>query len=365
MKLCLSVSSTWKVDDGLAVVKNASGPKLDKLRKDIIKMFKSHGLSITIEINLAVTDFLDVTFDLLTNKYYPYRKPNNEPLYIDANSNHPPSIVRQLPKMVNRRISEISCNREEFDKCKDTYNNALKKSGHNEKLSYLSDPPKKKQRKRKIIWFNPPFSMNVKTNIGKAFLSLVKKHFPPHHKFSKMFNKNSIKISYCCMKSMGSLIKSHNSRVLNQSNTQQESECNCRKKNDCPLDGKCLTMNTIYEATVHHDTTKKIYYGLAEGSFKTRYNNHTKSLRLRNYEHDTELSCYIWKLKDKDKEFNIDWRIAAKAQPYRCGSRRCELCLTEKVIILTSDPELCMNKRDELVSKCRHQNKYKLKNLKS
>ena len=328
-------------------------------------MFKNHGLAITIEINLSITDFLDVTFDLQSNKYYPYRKPNNEPLYIDAKSNHPPSIVKQLPQMVNQRISEISCNKEEFDKCKDTYNNALTKSGHTEKLSYLNNPPKRKTRKRKVIWFNPPFSMNVKTNIGKMFLALVKKHFPPHHKFSKVFNKNSMKVSYCCMRSVGSAIKSHNSKVLNVSNTEQGRTCSCRKNAPCPLDGKCLTESIVYEATIKHEDTEKVYYGLTEGDFKARYNNHNKSINHRKYQSETELSSYIWDLKDKNIDFSTKWNIAARAQPYVCGSRRCDLCLTEKVIIATSDPNKCINKRDELVSKCRHQNKYKLKNFKS
>ena len=66
-------------DDGLGVVNDANGQKLDRLRKDIIEIFKSEGLSITRETNLIETDFLDVTFNLHTGKYFPYRKPNNDP----------------------------------------------------------------------------------------------------------------------------------------------------------------------------------------------------------------------------------------------------------------------------------------------
>ena len=67
-------------DDGLAVIHNANGPKLDKLRKNIIAAFKNELLSITFETNLAKADFLDVTFNLSAGKYYPYNKPNNAPL---------------------------------------------------------------------------------------------------------------------------------------------------------------------------------------------------------------------------------------------------------------------------------------------
>ena len=77
-------------DDGLAVIENANGPLLDRLRKKIIALFKDEELSITIETNLSVTDFFDVTLDLSRGKYYPYRKPNDKPLYINASSNHIP-----------------------------------------------------------------------------------------------------------------------------------------------------------------------------------------------------------------------------------------------------------------------------------
>ena len=59
-------------DDGLAAINNANGPKLDRIRKDIIVLLKEEGLSITIETNLIETDFLDVTFNLATKKYFPF-----------------------------------------------------------------------------------------------------------------------------------------------------------------------------------------------------------------------------------------------------------------------------------------------------
>jgi hypothetical protein len=101
-------------DDGLAAIRGTSGRKFDKLRKDIIQLFQEEGLRITIESNLTVTDYLDVTLDLLKNKYYPFRKPENKPLYIDAKSNHPQNIIKEFPKMICRRIADLSCNEEEF-----------------------------------------------------------------------------------------------------------------------------------------------------------------------------------------------------------------------------------------------------------
>ena len=113
-------------DDGLAAINNENGPRLDRIRKDIIALFKEEGLSITIDTNLIETDFLDVAFSLATEKYFPFRKANNTLLCMNAFSNHPPTIIKQLSKMINKRISDLSCNKEEFDKVKSTYETTLK-----------------------------------------------------------------------------------------------------------------------------------------------------------------------------------------------------------------------------------------------
>ena len=60
-------------------VNSSSGSVLDRMKEDIISIFKNEGLSMTIETNLAEADFLDVTFNLLTRKYFPFRKINNKP----------------------------------------------------------------------------------------------------------------------------------------------------------------------------------------------------------------------------------------------------------------------------------------------
>ena len=168
-------------DDGLIIVKKANGHTLDSLRKRIIRIFKNEGLKITIEANLTTTDFLDVTLDLNSGKYFPYRKPNDKPIYVNTKSNHPPTILKQIPSMISTRISKLSCDKDEFLKSKPFYDNILKKSGYNEGLTYNpnANKPHKRKRQRKIIWYNPPFSLNVKTNIGRRFLLLLKKTLHP------------------------------------------------------------------------------------------------------------------------------------------------------------------------------------------
>ena len=60
-------------------------------------------------------------------------------------------------------------------------------------------------------------AMRVKTNVGKTFLKLLQRHFPKRHRMYKIFNRNTVKISYCCMRNMESVISSHNKQILNPS----------------------------------------------------------------------------------------------------------------------------------------------------
>ena len=117
-------------DDGLAAIRSTSSPILDKMRKNIIVLFKEEGLTVTIDANLIGTGFLDVTFNLETGKFFPFKKPNNVPLYINIKSNHPWTIIKELPKMINKRLFELSCNKDEFDKVKLLYEKLLQESGY-------------------------------------------------------------------------------------------------------------------------------------------------------------------------------------------------------------------------------------------
>ena len=98
-------------DDGITA-QSLTRKQTDKARKDIIWVFKSCGFGTTIEIMLLQTDFLDVTFDLPSGKNWPYSKPNNEPLYVNAKSNHPPVVIKHLPMNITERLSSISCNKD-------------------------------------------------------------------------------------------------------------------------------------------------------------------------------------------------------------------------------------------------------------
>ena len=123
-----------------------------------------------------------------------------------------------------------------------------------------------------------------------------------------------------------------------------------------------LSGHLVYNASVDRlDTNEtKHYYGTCEKNFKERYNNHTASFRNKNNEKSSKISKYIWEL-DNNIQHNLKWCIAPKARPYVCGRRKCDLCLTEKLTIIKADPESLLNTCDELVSKCRHMNKFTLR----
>ena len=144
----------------------------------------------------------------------------------------------------------------------------------------------------------------------------------------------------------------------------EKRSCNCRVKGNCPLDGKCLHKCIVYQANVITNNECKEYFGTVEGEFKLRYNNHTMSFRHKEHVNDTELSKYLRKLKEENVDYNLQWSIKAYGCPYKCGTRKCDLRLTEKMIIAGSDPKKLLNKQPELVSKCRHRNKFLLSSIK-
>ena len=99
--------------------------------------------------------------------------------------------------MTSELLSNLSCNEDEFIKASGEYQNVLKNSGFKDKLIYTPyNQRNRRQRNKKIIWYNPRFDLQVKTNIGKTFFQLLDRNFPPHHRLYKIINRNTVKISY-------------------------------------------------------------------------------------------------------------------------------------------------------------------------
>jgi hypothetical protein len=349
-------------DDGLAAI-NDKPQKVEKMKKAVCKLFKEHNLKITIEANKKIVDFLDVTLDLNTNQHKPYKKPNDVPLYVNAKSNHPPAVIKAIPLGINKRLSSLSCNEKVFNDAAEEYQEALHKSGYNHKLKFqptekAQQKNKTRKRTRNITWFNPPFDGRVKTNIGKEFFKILTESFPKDHKLHKIFNKNTIKLSYSCMPNLKNTIDATNKEKLKQKNSNNEKKCNCHHKEECPLENQCLSSNIVYQATVKSKDKEETYIGITENTFKTRYGNHKQSFKAEKYKNQTELSKYIWKLKENNEDFKISWKIIKKAAAYNNVSKTCNLCLTEKMMILCHTNLASLNTRVELVDSCRHKSKF-------
>ena len=351
-------------DDGLGVT-DLPGPDLERLKQNVICEFKKNGLKITVETGSKITDFLDISLNLNSGTYRPFRKDPQPPVYIHKGSNHPPHIKKELPKMIGRRISQLSSSKEVFLDEAPAYTAALRNSGYSEGLDYTesSNPPApKRTRKRKVLWFNPPWNDAVATNVAGKFLQLIDKHFPKGSQYHKYFNRNTVKVSYSCMPNMASIINAHNKKVAGPTSSPTEAGCNCRGgTNNCPLNGKCLTKCLVYKCKVTGGTGNKEYIGLTATSFKERYSSHTSSFNHESKGHSTALSSHIWDLKKLNTPYSLSWSIIRLAPAYSRESQVCQLCLVEKTMISLADCNLSLNKRNEIVSKCRHRDKWLLR----
>ena len=107
---------------------------------------------------------------------------------------------------------------------------------------------------------------------------------------------------------MGPVIASHNRRIILP--TSNNHGCYCRNRAECALDNKFLTANIVYKAVVSaHSKPDKKYFNILETSFKDRFRNHTRNFRHEKYVNSTELSKYMWKLKDEKIAANIKQNI--------------------------------------------------------
>ena len=133
-----------------------------------------------------------------------------------------------------------------------------------------------------------------------------------------------MKISYSCILNMKSRINIHNKTVTNPQPSAQTRTCNCINKSKCPLNNKCLSNSVLYRTNITSTTENyrnKIYYGISETNFKSRYANHRKSFKNRKYKTDTELSNEIWKLKEQNKNVDISLKILEIHQSYNTTTK--------------------------------------------
>ena len=115
-------------------------------------------------------------------------------------------------------------------------------SGYERELKFTPDTMAREKRRRKgrnIIWYNPPYSRVVETNVGKMFLQIMRQCFPPGHSLYKPFNKNTCKMSYSCLPNIGARIAAQNRHKLEKKQEELTPAvlpevCTCVRGTPCP-----------------------------------------------------------------------------------------------------------------------------------
>ena len=247
---------------------------------------------------------------------------------------------------------------------KTPYQEALNKSGHNHVLEYSPTQElgtKRKNRRKPETWFNPPFSLNVQSRIGKEFLSLLDTSFPPDNPLHKLFTRQTVKLSYRCMPNMAKAVSGHNAKPLREDRPLDVQQmCNCRGgPQNCPVGGKCLMEGVVYEATITQVPSghKETYTGVTARSFKVRFYEHNTDMRKVNSRIKSNLSSHVWDLKDSGINFKVSWKTKERSSAYNSTTKKCRICLKEKLHILYKREGATLNRRSEIFNTCRHRTK--------
>ena len=163
-----------------------AGPNIEKNKKEVIKIFISFELSIAVTTNIISANLIQqqTLINLIENRMMNFFIPTKIPTTLT------PNTVRQIQLLVSSRVSSISSNQSIFNSSIRIHKEAPTKNGFNDDIIYTSEiesinSERNKTRNIKIIWFNPLYSYNVETSIGKTFLKLVKKHFPRNYSFQQ------------------------------------------------------------------------------------------------------------------------------------------------------------------------------------
>ena len=368
--------------DDLLGVTRLKGRPLERMKQEIQAIFQENGLKVIGTVGLEATDFLDIFLDLRAGTYRSFVKEGDLPTYVHSQSNHPPSVLKQIGPGVNKRLSMLNSNQELFSQAVPVYQEALRRSKHTHLLEFSKEPyrptssginlqeplpeqPASRRRRRDVIWWNPPFSMNVKTNVGGRFLALIDQCFPRGSLMGKVFNRNNLKLSYRTCPNMGQIVAKHNKKVLAASRPKEVAKrtCDCpkatREAGTCPLQGHCLAKNTIYQARVveilpNQEEKLETYVGCSATEWKARYRNHNKSFDHRRYKGETILSSHIWDIKDRGSTYSISWKILDRGSPFTPVTKSCMLCTVEKFYIIRKPEIASLNSRQEVGVHCPH-----------
>ena len=360
-------------DDGIAI-SWLTQRETENAVKKLCQIYQGHGLKLDVQSNITVVvNYLDINLDLNTGLHAPYMKPGDMKNYVNKLSNHPPAVLKNIPKNINDRLCRLSSNQEIFNSAIPPYQEALVRAGYDYQLTFYqqnnnhTNSKKNRTRPRKCVYFNPPYSKNVKTNIIAEFIKLVK-NFPKNNPLAKMINTNTIKASYRTVPNMARQVSRKNGRVLKQTAAPPPPTCNCQRarKPNCPVPGKCTMRDVCYKCEVVRDDNHhcETYTGQTSRPIKKRIGEHLGDARrfTPNKSEGSRLSHYIGNFIFNDIPHTLNWSILAQKRHFSPVENFCMLCNVEKGFILYHPEFSSLNLRNELYGFCFHKEKYLLIN---
>ena len=97
----------------------------EKSRRKSFKIYLKKNIQ-TFQRNAKIINYLDITLKLNDALYRPYRKPNEETNYIHVNSDHLLSIIKEIPRSIEKRLSILSSSKNIFQESAIYYEKYLK-----------------------------------------------------------------------------------------------------------------------------------------------------------------------------------------------------------------------------------------------
>ena len=155
------------------------------------------------------------------------------------------------------------------------------------------------------------------------------------------------------MPNIRSKINGHNKKILQTKLAEPQKLCNCLVKEDCTINGLCLTSTILFQASTKCNERKykpKRYKGICETTFKKHYANHKKSFNLINSKNDTTLSIEYLTLKQKQQIPRLSWETKGRYKAYNPTLKKCNVCLNEKLMIIDDSDKSLLNRRSEVIS---------------
>ena len=165
------------------------------------------------------------------------------------------------------------------------------------------------------------------------------------------------------MPNMQSIISASNKQKLRGlQQVPDDPLCTCRQQ-PCPVDRKCTGSDLVYKAEIKNTPENYFYLGSTSCKFTQRFHPHKHSLVHRDSKNGTTLSKKIWQLRDEGHNPEVSFSIVGRAQSAQSCAPRCNLCLKEKLSIITENSPLLLNSRQEIFTRCKHRARWKVSKL--